>query len=156
MAAATIVKKRVSTTRTTVTTRAAITTASAPTKRDKLGKPLSTAGASADPHRSVFHILWTRYCEETTPKLMWMDLYLVAMALTGAVQFVYVLLAGADPFNPFLAGFIASVGNFCLAVNLRLQSHPATLHSLNISPERAFADYVVCSLILYAFCANYL
>ena len=35
----------------------------------------------------------------------------------GAVQFVYACLTGGYPFNSFLAGFSAAVGQFVLAGN---------------------------------------
>ena len=54
--------------------------------------------------------------QDTTPQsLKLIDAYLVAVMLSGILQFVYVILAGTFPFNSFLSGFIASVGAFVLA-----------------------------------------
>ncbi|KAI8812640.1 DAD family-domain-containing protein [Cladochytrium replicatum] len=84
------------------------------------------------------------------------DAYLVFVMLTGIIQFVYVFIVGTYPYNAFLAGFIASVGSFVLTANLRIQTNPKNRSEFNISPERAFTDYVFCSLVLYGFVFNYL
>jgi oligosaccharyltransferase complex subunit epsilon len=45
------------------------------------------------------------------------DAFLVFLMYVGAVQFVYSCLTGGYPFNSFLAGFSAAVGQFVLAGN---------------------------------------
>jgi len=98
--------------------------------------------------------------------------YLVAI---GAIQFLYCVLAGNYPFNAFLSGFSAAVGQFVLTVSLRMQtsdkggteakvsskSAPKKESSddqveADISSERAFADYIFGSVILHFFCINFL
>ena len=87
-----------------------------------------------------------------------------------------------QPFNAFLSGFSAAVGQFVLTVSLRMQISerpPAGASSaakkstvktvdgltgevieegknVNISSERAFAEFVFGSLILHAFCINFI
>jgi hypothetical protein len=47
--------------------------------------------------------------------LQLIDVYLLFVLITGAVQFLYCLLVGTFPFNSFLSGFISAVGCFILA-----------------------------------------
>ncbi|KAJ6262709.1 hypothetical protein Dda_1265 [Drechslerella dactyloides] len=69
------------------------------------------------------------------------------------LMFVCVL----QPFNAFLAGFAATVGQFVLTASLRIQTNPANKSEFSsVSPERAFADFVFGSLILHFFCVNFI
>jgi len=95
----------------------------------------------------------------------------------------YHLLTGCQPFNAFLSGFGAAVGQFVLTASLRMQTAerpPPTASAAarkaamrandagieekdedgkpvsKISSERAFADYILGSLILHAFCVNFI
>lgn len=63
-----------------------------------------------------------------------------------------------QPFNAFLAGFSACVGQFVLTASLRIQTNPANRKefSESFSDERAFADFVFGSLILHFFCINFI
>ena len=61
------------------------------------------------------------YFHTLTPKLKLIDIFLVFLVVLGVLQFVYVLLIGNFPFNAFLGGFAACVGQFVLLVSLRLQ-----------------------------------
>jgi oligosaccharyltransferase complex subunit epsilon len=87
-----------------------------------------------------------------------------------------------QPFNAFLSGFSAAVGQFVLTASLRLQTverAPASSSSSSAaaskrasktgdtevgesgdsrvaSSERAFADFVFGSLILHGFCVNFI
>ena len=79
-----------------------------------------------------------------------------------------------QPFNAFLAGFSATVGQFVLTASLRIQTNPANRKEFQssevdggakagvggkeegISDERAFADYVFGSLVLHFFCVNFI
>ncbi len=86
------------------------------------------------------------------------------------VQLLYVALVGSFPFNSFLSGFFAALGTavltskstpsntfslFSFSVCLRIQlTSPALFH--NISAERAFADWLVCMLLLHTACVNFL
>lgn len=59
--------------------------------------------------------LWTSYRANTPNSLMIIDAFLVFLMYVGGVQFVYACLTGGYPFNSFLAGFSAAVGQFVLA-----------------------------------------
>jgi len=80
--------------------------------------------------------------------------FLVAV---GVLQFVYCVLAGNYPFNAFLSGFSATVGQFVLTASLRIQTNTENKAEFDqVSPERAFADYVFGSMILHFFCVNFI
>jgi hypothetical protein len=62
-----------------------------------------------------------------------------------------------QPFNAFLSGFSATVGQFVLTASLRIQTNPENKAEFGtISHERAFADYVFGSLLLHFFCVNFI
>ncbi|KAI8978393.1 DAD/Ost2 [Pilobolus umbonatus] len=110
-----------------------------------------------DVFRSSVNKLYTSYDTNTTVSLKLVDVYLVYILLTGISQFLYMVLVGTFPYNAFLGGFISTVGSFVLAANLRIQTNTANKESFKtISPERAFADFVVCSILLHLFCINFL
>jgi hypothetical protein len=67
------------------------------------------------------------------------------------------LLSIQQPFNAFLSGFSATVGQFVLTASLRIQTNEENKkHFENISQERAFADFVFGSLLLHFFCVNFI
>lgn len=62
-----------------------------------------------------------------------------------------------QPFNAFLSGFSATVGQFVLTASLRIQTNPENKAEFeSTSHERAFADYVFGSLLLHFFCVNFI
>jgi oligosaccharyltransferase complex subunit epsilon len=66
-------------------------------------------------------------------------------------------MTGTQPFNAFLSGFSATVGQFVLTASLRMQTNQENYKEFEgTSPERAFADYVVGSLLLQFFCVNFI
>ncbi|CAO0802417.1 unnamed protein product [Mucor circinelloides] len=100
---------------------------------------------------------YTGYKNDTPVSLKMIDVYLVYILFTGIFQFVYMAIVGTFPYNAFLGGFISTVGSFVLAANLRIQTNSENKESFEtISPERAFADFVVCSLLLHGVCINFL
>ncbi|CEJ01896.1 Putative Oligosaccharyl transferase complex subunit OST4 [Rhizopus microsporus] len=99
----------------------------------------------------------TAYHKDTPNSLKLIDIYLVYILFTGIFQFIYMLMVGTFPYNAFLGGFISTVGSFVLAANLRIQTNPDNKEIFQtISPERAFADFVVCSILLHGFCIHFL
>ncbi|OBA20735.1 defender against death DAD protein [Metschnikowia bicuspidata var. bicuspidata NRRL YB-4993] len=103
---------------------------------------------------------YNNYCKSLTPRLQFIDIFLVFLVALGVLQFVYVLLIGNFPFNAFLGGFIACVGQFVLTVSLRMHYAAVDGGSTSaetkaekafptISPERAVGDYIFASLILH-------
>jgi len=105
----------------------------------------STALASAKTIAS--HIL-DSYYKTTSKPIQLIDYFLAFAVMSGVLQFLYMLLVGNFPFNSFLAGFLSAVGFFVFTVCLRLQvANPHEFHG--ISRERAYADYVVCNVMLF-------
>jgi oligosaccharyltransferase complex subunit epsilon len=90
-----------------------------------------------------------RYLQSTTTLMKALDTFLVFVMLTGITQFVYMLIVGTYPYNAFLSGFATSVGMFCNTANLRIQLHPQ--NTIDISPERAYADFAFSSFVLFVF-----
>lgn len=101
--------------------------------------------------------MFDRYLHGTPQRTKIIDVFLVFLVVTGVVQFLYCAIAGNYPFNAFLAGFSATVGQFVLTVSLRSQSNQVNEKEFkDVSPERAFADYVFGSLLLHFFCINFI
>ncbi|KAG0374328.1 MAG: DAD/Ost2 [Linnemannia gamsii] len=101
--------------------------------------------------------LSTAYFKDTPKSLKLIDSYMVYVLLTGIIQFVYVVIAGTFPNNAFLAGFISTVSSFVLAANLRIQTNPKNASQFpTTSPERAFADFLACSVVVHFAVANFL
>ncbi|KAN0140326.1 defender against death DAD protein [Lactarius tabidus] len=119
--------------------------------------PSDTKQASSSPSSFALQSLWTAYIDSTTSRLKFIDAFLVFLILSGVIQFVYCILVTSFPFNAFLAGFGSTVGQFVLTASLRSQvnSTNRTLFK-EVSPERAFADFVVGSVVLHFFVFNFL
>ncbi|KAI0539660.1 defender against death DAD protein [Xylaria digitata] len=99
-----------------------------------------------------------QHYQKTTPqRTKLIDTFMAFLVIVGGLQFAYCILAGNYPFNAFLSGFSATVGQFVLTASLRIQTTEANKSEFpSVSPERAFADYVVGSLILHFFCINFI
>ncbi|TFY67582.1 hypothetical protein EVG20_g3884 [Dentipellis fragilis] len=122
--------------------------AAAPTK----STPSSQSGASV-----AAQSLWTAYLDHTSSRLKFVDAFLVFLILSGVMQFVYCVLITSFPFNAFLAGFASTVGQFVLTASLRSQVNPENRGLFKeVSPERAFADFVIGSVVLHFFVFNFL
>ncbi|PRT54697.1 Dolichyl-diphosphooligosaccharide--protein glycosyltransferase subunit dad1 [Wickerhamiella sorbophila] len=84
------------------------------------------------------------------PRMKLIDIFMVFLVLSGVVQFIFCLLVGNFPFNAFLGGFSATVGQFVLLAALRTQVNPENKEEFRkVSPERAFCDFVFGSLVLH-------
>ncbi|GME99935.1 unnamed protein product [Ambrosiozyma monospora] len=119
-------------------------------------KPTHNTTSTTQPYvKEVTHSIQVSYESylrelQSNQKLRLIDTFLAFLVALGILQFVYCVIIGNFPFNAFLGGFIATVGQFVLTVSLRLQGarENQTLFS-QISPERAFGDYIFASLILH-------
>ncbi|XDG06811.1 hypothetical protein ABKA04_006426 [Annulohypoxylon sp. FPYF3050] len=97
------------------------------------------------------------YLKNTPQRTKLIDVFMAFLVIVGGLQFAYCVLAGNYPFNAFLSGFSATVGQFVLTASLRIQTNEGNKSEFpEVSPERAFADYVVGSLILHFFCINFI
>ncbi|CAM9420794.1 unnamed protein product, partial [Phaeothamnion confervicola] len=102
----------------------------------------------------VFNSLVKQYHRTTPRKVKLLDAFLVYVATTGVLVAAYSIVGGSFPFNSFLASFLCTVGVFVLTVSLRLQVDASNMAKR--SPERAFADYVICNLILFLVVFNFM
>ncbi|KAI9680035.1 MAG: oligosaccharyltransferase complex subunit epsilon [Caeruleum heppii] len=122
----------------------------------------STSTTTTDPSSptdatQILTNLWKKYQETTTQRVKLLDAFMGFLVLLGAVQFVYCVVGGGYPFNAFLSGFSATVGQFVLTASLRIQTNPENKSEFKkISHERAFADFVFGSLLLHFFCVNFI
>jgi len=105
----------------------------------------------------VIGTLFHQYQKSTPRRLKLIDAYLGYILVTGIFQFAYGIAFGTFPFNAFLAGFISTVASFVLAVCLRIQANPENHGEFsNITPERAFGDFVFAHIVLHLVVANFL
>ncbi|DBB03092.1 TPA: hypothetical protein ACH3X1_013405 [Trebouxia sp. C0004] len=93
---------------------------------------------------------------KTPVKIQVLDCFLVYAVFTGLVQVAHLLLVGSFPFNSFLAGFLSCVAFCVLTVCLRMQVDPSNADFKGMSPERAFADYVLCNGLLHLVIWNFM
>ncbi|PLB55172.1 putative oligosaccharyl transferase subunit Dad1 [Aspergillus steynii IBT 23096] len=146
------------------------TTPTTPTSLSSGPKTLTTNSSVID----IAQHVWQQYVATTPQRTLLLDAFMAFLVLIGVIQFVYCVLAGNYPFNAFLSGFCAAVGQFVLTASLRMQtSSDDTSKSTTaakgknaknvdgaseggISHERAFADYIFGSLILHFFCINFI
>ncbi|KAI0751249.1 defender against death DAD protein [Daedaleopsis nitida] len=117
----------------------------------------TSAPAKTGSSQSPLSSLWTAYYDTTSTRLKTIDAFLVFLMLSGIIQFLYCILVTNFPFNAFLAGFASCVGQFVLAASLRAQVNPANRTEFKeVSPERAFADFAIGSIVLHFFVYNFL
>ncbi|RKF81737.1 Dolichyl-diphosphooligosaccharide--protein glycosyltransferase subunit dad-1 [Golovinomyces cichoracearum] len=111
-------------------------------------------------HQTPYKIalgIWRNYIESASLRTNIVDVFMAFLFIVGVFQFIYCIMAGNYPFNAFLSGFSATVGQFVLTAILRIQTNEKNKHKfMQISPERAFADYVFGSLLLHFFCINFI
>ncbi|KAJ8483241.1 hypothetical protein ONZ45_g14660 [Pleurotus djamor] len=101
--------------------------------------------------------LWKAYSKQTPDRLKFIDAFLFFLMLSGIMQFAYCVLVTDFPFNAFLAGFSSNVGQFVLTASLRAQVNPENKTVFKeVSPERAFADFALGSIVLHFFVFNFL
>eukprot|EP00922_Rhytidocystis_sp_ex-Travisia-forbesii_P058482 GHVS01086423.1.p1 GENE.GHVS01086423.1~~GHVS01086423.1.p1 ORF type:complete len:114 (+),score=8.98 GHVS01086423.1:105-446(+) len=90
-----------------------------------------------------------RSYEKETPNIIrLLDIFLWFLLIMGMMQLMYAFVIGTTfPFNSLLSGLFSCIGAFTLTLNLRLQL--ADMEKLDISTERAFADYLLCNFLLF-------
>ncbi|KAI1640314.1 defender against death DAD protein [Biscogniauxia mediterranea] len=116
-----------------------------------------TSNSSSQQIDQVAMNIVQHYQKNTPQRTKLLDLFMAFLVVVGGLQFAYCILAGNYPFNAFLSGFSATVGQFVLTASLRIQTTEANKSEFPaVSEERAFADYVFGSLILHFFCVNFI
>ncbi|OAL67784.1 oligosaccharyl transferase subunit Dad1 [Trichophyton rubrum] len=136
-------------------------------------KPSLSTSANA-PAKDIILNIWDNYTTNTPQRTLLLDIFMAFLVVVGGTQFVYCVLAGNYPFNAFLSGFSAAVGQFVLTASLRMQTSDVgktkTAGSSGVSSgadtpiqdrgegssERAFADYIFGSIVLHFFCINFI
>ncbi|KAI0191815.1 DAD/Ost2 [Xylaria flabelliformis] len=117
----------------------------------------STSSSSSSQIDKIALNIVQHYHKTTPQRTKLIDAFMAFLVIVGGLQFAYCVLAGNYPFNAFLSGFSATVGQFVLTASLRIQTTEANKSEFpSVSPERAFADFVVGSLILHFFCINFI
>ncbi|KAF4628911.1 hypothetical protein G7Y89_g9240 [Cudoniella acicularis] len=118
--------------------------------------PIKSKSANQSPQQVALGI-WQNYLDKTPQRTKLIDVFMAFLVVVGVLQFVYCVIAGNYPFNAFLSGFSATVGQFVLTASLRIQTNVENKAEFGeVSQERAFADYVFGSLILHFFCVNFI
>ena len=66
-------------------------------------------------YSTIVSDIWSSYLKETPQSLKLIDAFMAFLVYTGVVQFLYCIIVGNYPFNAFLSGFAATIGQFVLA-----------------------------------------
>lgn len=123
----------------------------------KTAKPSSSSTTTTSEMSIAVSTLWKSYMQQTPDRLKLIDAFLAFIVLSGVMQFVYCVLVTNFPFNAFLSGFGSSIGQFVLTASLRAQVNPQNRSEFkDVSPERAFADFALGSIVLHFFVFNFL
>merc|ERR1712000_24511 len=139
------------------TTQAGTSTVGSVPPTPKPSKTSAPSTINATNWDKVVLNIYDHYLTHTPQRTKLLDVFLGFLVVVGALQFLYCILAGNYPFNAFLSGFCGTAGQFVLTVSLRIQTTEANKSDFpKVSPERAFADYVVCSLLLHFFIVNFI
>ncbi|KAG6596715.1 Dolichyl-diphosphooligosaccharide--protein glycosyltransferase subunit DAD1 [Cucurbita argyrosperma subsp. argyrosperma] len=105
--------------------------------------------------QALFQSLLSAYAATpTTLKII--DLYVMYAVFTALIQVAYMAIIGSFPFNSFLSGVLSCIGTAVLAVCLRIQVNKENKEFKDLAPERAFADFVLCNLVLHLVIINFL
>ncbi|GAV72368.1 LOW QUALITY PROTEIN: DAD domain-containing protein [Cephalotus follicularis] len=103
---------------------------------------------------ALFHALRSAY-PATPTNLKIIDLYVGFSVFTALTQVAYMAIVGF-PFNSFLSGILSCIGTAILAVCLRIQVNKENKEFKDLAAERAFADFVLCNLVLHLVIMNFL
>ncbi|MCJ1313943.1 hypothetical protein MMC25_007623 [Agyrium rufum] len=108
--------------------RKASPTSTTTARSSSASSALSSSASSAPKElRDIGEVLsqaWDTYIQKTPSRTKLVDVFMAFLVVVGALQFLYCLIGGNYPFNAFLAGFSATVGQFVLTASLRIQTNP--------------------------------
>ncbi|CAH9097803.1 unnamed protein product [Cuscuta europaea] len=105
--------------------------------------------------QALFQSLRSAYAATPT-NLKIIDLYIMFALFTALIQVIYMAFVGTFPFNSFLSGVLSCIGTAVLAVCLRIQVNKDNKEFKDLPPERAYADFVLCNLVLHLVIMNFL
>eukprot|EP00918_Siedleckia_nematoides_P063001 GHVU01137215.1.p1 GENE.GHVU01137215.1~~GHVU01137215.1.p1 ORF type:complete len:161 (+),score=2.86 GHVU01137215.1:2-484(+) len=97
----------------------------------------------------------SEYYAKAQPRIRLIDGFVVILLLLSAILVVFFFLGGSFPFNSYLAALTSSVGTAVLTVCLRMQITDRDTFA-NVTIERAFADFLICNLVLHVMVFNFL
>ncbi|KAK4400447.1 Dolichyl-diphosphooligosaccharide--protein glycosyltransferase subunit DAD1 [Sesamum angolense] len=118
----------------------------------RLGRGLSTFDPMVYEFDSTKSLMATRRADRVLlVKRSWREKVGLHM-----LEVVYMAIVGSFPFNSFLSGVLSCVGTAVLAVSLRIQVNKENKEFKDLPPERAFADFVLCNLVLHLVIMNFL
>ncbi|XP_073100205.1 dolichyl-diphosphooligosaccharide--protein glycosyltransferase subunit DAD1 isoform X1 [Elaeis guineensis] len=121
----------------------------------EIEKKLRMAKSTSSDAQMLIRSLRTAYAATPT-NLKIIDLYVVYAIVTAVIQVVYMGVVGSFPFNSFLSGVLSCVGTAVLAVCLRIQVNKENKEFKDLPPERAYADFILCNLVLHLVIMNFL
>ncbi|GAB7343499.1 hypothetical protein MBLNU457_1513t2 [Dothideomycetes sp. NU457] len=156
-----------------------------PSNKSSLSPNANVNVKNSNDAQAILQGIWNRYVADTPQRTKLIDAFMGFLVVVGGLQFLYCVIAGnyegqfrngewtqeivdigygreritdnRQPFNAFLSGFAATVGQFVLTVSLRMQTSPENkVEFQGRSHERAFADFVLGSVILHFFCVNFI
>ncbi|KAG1360574.1 dolichyl-diphosphooligosaccharide--protein glycosyltransferase subunit DAD1 [Cocos nucifera] len=113
------------------------------------------AKSTSSDAQMLIRSLRTAYAATPT-NLKIIDLYVVYAIVTAVIQVVCMGIVGSFPFNSFLSGVLSCEGTPVLAVCLRIQVNKENKEFKDLPPERAYADFVLCDLVLHLVIMNFL
>ncbi|KAI0296089.1 hypothetical protein B0F90DRAFT_1747651 [Multifurca ochricompacta] len=115
-----------------------------PSSTTSESKPTTTSN-STPASSTALQTLWNAYLDTTTSRLKTIDAFLVSFFCPAS-------------FSSCIAySFASTVGQFVLTASLRSQVNASSRALFkDVSPERAFADFVVGSIVLHFFVFNFL
>jgi len=113
-------KRHAATTTTSSTPSTTTTTTTTNTTPSTLSSGPATLKSNSSPFE-IAHYVLNQYLTTTPQRTMLLDAFMGFLAIVAVVQFLYCVLAGNYPFNAFLSGFCAAVGQFVLTASLRMQ-----------------------------------
>uniref|UniRef100_A0A6N2KSY4 Dolichyl-diphosphooligosaccharide--protein glycosyltransferase subunit DAD1 n=2 Tax=Salix TaxID=40685 RepID=A0A6N2KSY4_SALVM len=111
--------------------------------------------ATSTDAQALIHSLRSAYAA-TPSSLKIIDLYVGFAVFSAIIQVVYMAIVGSFPFNSFLSGVLSCIGTAVLAVCLRIQVNKENKEFKDLPSERAFADFVLCNLVLHLVIMNFL
>ncbi|KAL9016107.1 MAG: hypothetical protein Q9185_006543 [Variospora sp. 1 TL-2023] len=104
-------------------------TSTTTTTKQPTSKPSSASSRSSSNNnnnnndfKTIATALWKTYTDQTPQRTKLLDAFMAFLVALGGLQFAYCVLVGNYPFNAFLAGFGATVGQFVLTAGLRMQT----------------------------------
>ncbi|KAI4117274.1 MAG: hypothetical protein LQ345_002450, partial [Seirophora villosa] len=97
----------------------------------------STATAASNDASAIAAALYNTYWDKTPQRVKLLDAFMAFLVVVGGLQFVYCVAVGNYPFNAFLSGFSATVGQFVLTASLRMQTNEENRAEFtSVGPER--------------------